>query len=56
MVKINEKNYLTMREAIEKTKLGDSAIRYRILKGEIKAIKVGNQWLIEEESLKKYEK
>ena len=54
IVNSNAKRWLTIKDCVATSNLSDSSIRRSIMRGSLKANKVGGKWLIKETWLESY--
>ena len=54
IVNSNAKRWLTIKDCVATSKLSDSSIRRSIMRGSLKANKVGGKWLVTETWLESY--
>ena len=54
IVNSNAKRWLTIKDCVAVSTLFDSSIRRSIMRGSLKANKVGGKWLVKESWLEKY--
>ena len=54
IVNSSAKRWLTIKDCVSTSKLSDSSIRRSIMRGSLKANKVGGKWLIKETWLESY--
>ena len=54
IINSNAKRWLTIKDCVANSKLSDSSIRRSIMRGSLKANKVGGKWLIKETWLESY--
>ena len=54
IINSNAKRWLTIKDCVATSKLSDSSIRRSIMRGSLKANKVGGKWLIKETWLESY--
>ena len=54
IVNSSAKRWLTIKDCVATSKLSDSSIRRSIMRGSLKANKVGGKWLIKETWLESY--